>query len=54
MDSRTAELVEGTMAEAFRESSVLMVAHRLSMVMHNCKKVIVMGKGQVQEVGHPR
>lgn len=54
MDAATAEMVDGTMAEAFRDATVITVAHRLASVMKICDRVAVMSEGRVVERGRPR
>lgn len=54
MDQVTAQLVDATMADAFRESTVMAVAHRLSSVMQHCDRVLVMSDGRIIEDGDPR
>ncbi|CAN0378488.1 unnamed protein product [Ectocarpus sp. 12 AP-2014] len=54
MDVRTAKLVDAAMAEAFRDATVLTVAHRLPPVLESCDKVAVMSEGRVIEQGRPR
>ncbi|CBJ31188.1 ABC multidrug transporter [Ectocarpus siliculosus] len=54
MDVRTAKLVDAAMAEAFRDATVLTVAHRLPPVLESCDKVAVMSEGRVVEQGKPR
>lgn len=54
MDAATAELVDRTMTEVFQDATVLTVAHRLSSVVENCNRVVVISEGQLVEEGHPR
>ncbi|CAM9379987.1 unnamed protein product, partial [Choristocarpus tenellus] len=54
VDPATSALVQQAMGRAFKESTVLTVAHRLSTVMETCERVIVMSQGQLVEHGEPR
>lgn len=54
MDASTAELIDATFFKAFRNSTIVAVAHRLSSVMKNCDSVVVMSEGKVAERGSPR
>lgn len=54
MDAATAKMVDATMADVFREATVLTVAHRLPSVLEHCERVVVMSEGRVVEQGKPR
>lgn len=54
MDAATAKLVDAAMAEAFRDATVITVAHRLPAVLETCDRVVVMSEGRVVEEGRPR
>ena len=54
MDGATAALLDAAMAEAFRDATVLTVAHRLPVVLETCDRVAVMSNGRVAEEGRPR
>ena len=54
MDATTARFVDSAMAEAFRDATVLAVAHRLPTVLTSCDRVVVMSEGIVVEQGNPR
>lgn len=44
------KLIQEVIATAFKESTVLTIAHRLS-TLHNCDKVMVLSEGKVVEWG---
>lgn len=54
MDAATAKLVDAAMAEAFRDATVITVAHRLPALLETCDRVAVMSEGRVVEEGRPR
>lgn len=54
MDAATATLVDAAMSEAFRDATVITVAHRLPALLQTCDRVAVMSEGRVVEEGRPR
>lgn len=52
IDSETESLIQSSLRTAFRNSTVITVAHRLETIMAY-DRVVVMGGGQVLEVGTP-
>ena len=54
MDAATAKLVDAAMAEAFRDATVITVAHKLPALLESCDRVAVMSEGRVVEEGRPR
>ena len=52
MDLETDRMIQETVRREFRESTVIIIAHRLDTVM-DCDRVVVMGEGRVLEVGPP-
>lgn len=54
MDATTAELIDTTVFKAFRNSTMVAVAHRLDSVAKHCDSVAVMSEGKVVERGRPR
>lgn len=54
MDAATAKVVDAAMSEAFRDATVITIAHRLPAVLKTCDKVVVLSEGRVVEEGRPR
>eukprot|EP00948_MAST-09A_sp_MAST-9A-sp1_P003381 g3381.t1 len=52
VDWKTDEAIQGAIRDVFRESTVLVIAHRLNTVI-DFDKLIVMDKGRVAEFGSP-
>jgi ATP-binding cassette, subfamily C (CFTR/MRP), member 1 len=51
-DQETEELMEHMIAEEFRDSTVISIAHRLKMA-RNCDLVVVLSQGTIVEMGEP-
>lgn len=54
MDAASAKTVDAAIAEAFRDATVLTVAHRLPALLQTCDRVAVMSEGRVVEQGRPK
>jgi len=52
VDTATDAKLQHTMRTAFKDQTVICIAHRLDTIMH-CDRVAVMDKGQVVEIGTP-
>ncbi len=53
LDPATDALVRRTVAYAFRDATVLMVAHRIPPVVELCSRVVVLSEGRIVEEGPP-
>uniref|UniRef100_A0A915JJP9 ABC transporter domain-containing protein n=1 Tax=Romanomermis culicivorax TaxID=13658 RepID=A0A915JJP9_ROMCU len=52
IDPITDTIMQNLIAEQFRESTILIIAHRLRTIM-NCTKIMVIKDGQLVEMGEP-
>jgi len=52
VDEETDALIQATLEDKLRLSTVLTIAHRLHTIMH-CDRVVVVEAGQVAEIGPP-
>ena len=50
IDNETDSIIQSVVRTYFRESTVLIIAHRLRSIVH-CDEVIVMDKGECREKG---
>jgi len=54
LDVATDALIRRTLAEAFKDATVLTIAHRMSTVLELCERVVVLSDGRVVEEGDPQ
>lgn len=54
LDAATDAQVRRTLAGAFRDATVVMIAHRMSTVLELCARAVVLSEGRVVEEGDPR
>lgn len=54
LDAATKVQVRRTIASAFRDATVVMIAHRMSTVLELCTRAVVLSEGRVVEEGDPR
>jgi ABC-type multidrug transport system fused ATPase/permease subunit len=54
LDSVTDKIVRRTIGAAFRDSTLIVIAHRMSSVLELCTRAIVLSEGRVVEEGDPR
>lgn len=52
VDEQTDEIIQKVLREAFRECTVITIAHRLNTIM-NCNRVLVIGDCKIMEDGDP-
>ena len=52
VDMETDQLIQSKLRENFKNSTVLIIAHRLNTII-DCDRVLVMNEGRCQEFQHP-
>lgn len=53
IDKQTDEIVQNVIKENFKESTKIVIAHRLNTII-DADRVIVLDKGQIKEEGNPK
>ncbi|XP_033637674.1 multidrug resistance-associated protein 5-like [Asterias rubens] len=53
IDTETDSLIQQTIRDAFKECTILIIAHRLNTIL-DCDKIMVMEKGQIVELDTPK
>ena len=52
VDQKTEDIISGAVETMFKDSTVIIIAHRINTVK-KCQRIIVMNAGEVVEVGNP-